>query len=306
MISYENFISDIKNLNLDLYKNYPTSNFVTFKAGGYSDIFIVPKDKDSLIKTVLSAKKHNVSYICVGGGSNLIIRDGGYRGVIICTTALNKITHIDNIIIAQSGAKLSAVVSYALSNSLRGFEFAGGIPGTIGGGVFMNAGAYGGEIKDVILSAEVLNDNGEVTVYDIDDLCLGYRHSKIMENGGIVLSVTLKLEKGDELEGRKILKELNAKRREKQPTELPSAGSTFKRPSGYFAAALIDEAGLKGLTVGGAQVSPKHAGFVVNIGGATAKDIEDLTEEIKQRVYNNSGVKLDLEVRIIGERCNEI
>lgn len=302
MISYDKFEKSIKNFSdVKVTRNFPTKNFVTFRAGGNADVFVEPNTVEALTRTIQAAKNHGIEYICVGGGSNLLVRDGGFRGIMICVSGINNIKLCQNRIFAGCGARLSSVVSFSLANSLRGMEFCGGIPGTVGGGVFMNAGAYGGEIKDVILSADVMDKNGQITTYDREMLGLSYRHSAIMENDGIITSAVFELINGDENEGREILKELNRKRREKQPVDMPSAGSTFKRPQGYFAAALIENAGLKGLSIGGAQVSKKHAGFVINTGGASAKNIEDLTELIKKRVYISSGVELSLEIKIVGE-----
>lgn len=244
-----------------------------------------------------------MNYYVIGNGSNLLVGDKGFRGVIIqLSDAFDKVEYIDDVTVkAMSGMKLSRLGNRLSDKGLAGFEFATGIPGTIGGAVRMNAGAYGGEIKDIIVSAEVLDQNGDIHTLGKDELELGYRTSCIMKYGYIVVSATLKLSKGNTDEIKENIKELSQKRRMKQPLEYPSAGSTFKRPEGYFAAKLIEDAGLKGLSEGDAQVSEKHAGFVVNKGRATAKDVCELTDKIKEEVLKKSGVKLELEVVKIGE-----
>lgn len=300
MNKYKNFLENIQDFDTDIKLSFDTSGFVTFKAGGIADVFVVPKNIEALTKIIYLVNDYSLDYICIGGGSNLLVRDGGYKGVMISLIGLNDMCVNKNVITAQSGNRLSAVTSFALSNSLIGMEFAGGIPGTVGGAVYMNAGAYGGEIKDIIISADVIDSSGKISTLSKDELELSYRYSKLMEKKQVVVSADFLLDYGDAEKAKKYLKELNQRRRDKQPTDMPSAGSTFKRPEGYYAAALIDEAGLKGLSVGGAEVSNKHAGFIVNKGGATANDIETLINLVKNKVLDNSGVQLELEVCIIG------
>ncbi len=296
-------LKDIKNAAVELDR--PMRDRVTFRAGGKTDILVIPATEEALIQTVAALEEDKTPYIAIGACSNLLIRDGGYRGALIDLTRLNSIYAEGDRIAAGCGARLTAVTSFALSGSLRGLEFAGGIPGTVGGGVFMNAGAYGGEIKDVVSSARVLR-GGEVIRLDNAALGFSYRSSAVMRDGGIVLDAVFSLTPGDEAEGRALVKEYNERRRAKQPVDMPSAGSTFKRVEGYFAAALIEQAGLKGVCVGGAQVSEKHSGFIVNRGGATAADIEQLMGLVQKRVFDMSGVTLPPEVRIIGEAADAV
>lgn len=270
---------------------------------GTADYFVMPSSVEELQTIIRLLKKSDINYYVIGNGSNLLVGDKGFRGVIIqLSDAFDEVEYIDDVTVkAMSGMKLSRLGNRLSDKGLAGFEFATGIPGTIGGAVRMNAGAYGGEIKDIIVSAEVLDQNGDIHTLGKDELELGYRTSCIMKYGYIVVSATLKLSKGNTDEIKENIKELSQKRRMKQPLEYPSAGSTFKRPEGYFAAKLIEDAGLKGLSAGDAQVSEKHAGFVVNKGRATAKDVCELTDKIKEEVLKKSGVKLELEVVKIGE-----
>ena len=263
----------------------------------------MPSSISELQSVLHLLKKSDIEYYVIGNGSNLLVGDGGFRGVIIqLSDTYDDVEYIDDVTVkVMSGMKLSRLGNQLADKGLAGFEFATGIPGTIGGAVRMNAGAYGGEIKDIIVSADVLDLDGNVKTLDKDELELGYRTSCIMKNGYIVLSATLKLQKGDTATIKENIRELSVKRRTKQPLEYPSAGSTFKRPEGYFAAKLIEDTGLKGLSVGDAQVSEKHAGFVVNKGSATAKDVCELTDKIKEEVKDKFGVELELEVIKIGE-----
>ena len=280
----------------------PMSSHTTFRIGGTADYFVMPSSVEELQTIIRLLKKSDINYYVIGNGSNLLVGDKGFRGVIIqLSDAFDEVEYIDDVTVkAMSGMKLSSWKQLS-DKGLAGFEFATGIPGTIGGAVRMNAGAYGGEIKDIIVSAEVLDKNGDIHTLGKDELELGYRTSCIMKYGYIVVSATLKLSKGNTDDIKENIKELSQKRRMKQPLEYPSAGSTFKRPEGYFAAKLIEDAGLKGLSAGDAQVSEKHAGFVVNKGRATAKDVCELTDKIKEEVLKKSGVKLELEVVKIGE-----
>lgn len=276
-------------------------NHIYFKVGGPADILLTPTSIDQLSETVKVCNENNIPYYVIGNGSNLLVKDGGIRGVVITLTKLDKIQSKGNLIKAEAGVMLKDVSERAVENSLTGFEFACGIPGSVGGAVFMNAGAYDGEIKNVILEAEVLDSDGNIIILNRDELDLGYRTSKVMKENFIVLSAIFQLELGDKEKIQDRVNELTRKREEKQPLEYPSAGSTFKRPEGYFAGKLIQDAGLKGYSIGGAAVSEKHSGFVINKGGATAKDILNLIEHIQNEVKKQFGVDLHPEVRILGE-----
>ena len=285
----------------NVMKDEPMKKHTTFRIGGPADYFVTPESKEEIQAIVELCKKEEIPYSVIGNGSNLLVGDKGYRGVILqIFKKMNQIRVEENKIYAGAGALLSKIAATALSESLTGFEFAAGIPGTLGGGVAMNAGAYGGEIKDCIVSAKVLTKEGERVVLKKEDLQLSYRNSVILQKGYLVLEATFSFEKGNPAEIQEEIKELNKRRREKQPLEYPSAGSTFKRPEGYFAGKLIEDAGLRGYRVGDAQVSEKHCGFVVNRGEATAKDVAQLISDVQNRVMDEFGVKLEPEVRMIG------
>ena len=276
-------------------------NYVHFKVGGPADILLIPENKEQVIKSVEICKENNIPYYVVGNGSNLLVRDGGVKGVVIKLNEVNNIKVYGETIEAESGAMLKDVSSAAVENSLTGFEFACGIPGTVGGAVFMNAGAYDGEISHVIESAEVIDNNGEIRSLTKDELELGYRSSIVMKKHYVVLSARFNLKYGEVRKIKEMVQDLTCKRESKQPLEYPSAGSTFKRPTGYYAGKLIQDAGLKGYSIGGAAVSEKHSGFVINKNNATAKDILDLIAHIQNEVKKQFGVDLHPEVRIIGE-----
>ena len=285
-----------------LRKNEPMSLHTTFRVGGPADTYAEPEDEWELRELMDTCESAGTPYLLIGRGSNLLIGDGGFRGTVICLgKAFSKIEVDGDMITAQAGAQLSAVANAALEHGLTGMEFASGIPGSVGGALVMNAGAYGGEMKDILLAADILEMDGTPDRTDAAGLELGYRHSNIPELGRTVLGASFRLEKGDPAEIEAKMKDLNARRKEKQPLEYPSAGSTFKRPEGYFAGKLIEDAGLKGFSSGGAQVSEKHAGFVINRGGATAKDILQLIQEVQRRVFEHSGVRLEPEIRMAGE-----
>lgn len=280
----------------------PMDRHTTFRVGGPADFFVTPANEEQVRDTVLLLEKENVPYYVMGNGSNLLVGDKGFRGVIIqIAKKMNQIRVDGETIYAQSGALLSRVAAQALANGLTGFEFASGIPGTLGGAVMMNAGAYGGEMKQVLANACVLTKVGEIRVIPADLMELGYRTSIFSKNQDIVLSAELKLERGNEENIRNYMEELKEKRVSKQPLEYPSAGSTFKRPEGYFAGKLIQDAGLRGFQVGGAQVSEKHCGFVINRNQATAADILSLMEQVADKVEAQFGVRLEPEVKRIGE-----
>ena len=282
-------------------ENEMMSRHTTFRVGGPAEAVFLPESGEELCAAIEAAKECGVECRVLGNGSNLLVKDGGLRGLtIILGEKFAGIKVEGTRITAQAGAMLSKVAAAACDAGLAGLEFAGGIPGTLGGGCAMNAGAYGGQLSDVLVEAEVLLD-GEVRTMTRDELEMGYRTTLPLRKGGVVLGAAFELKMDDREAIQERMKELNARRRDKQPLNMPSAGSTFKRPEGYFAGALIEQCGLKGCTVGGAQVSEKHAGFVVNIGNATAKDILDLMAHVQETVLREKGVRLEPEVRIIGE-----
>lgn len=285
-----------------LHLQEPMKEHTTFRVGGAADIFLLPKDTAELKDALHILKKYDIPTMVIGNGSNLLVRDKGIRGAVIqLYPRMAEVAAAGEQIEAKGGALLSTVAAKAADAGLTGLEFAAGIPGSIGGAVVMNAGAYGGEMKDVLISVDVLTENLEIKTIPAEKLELGYRHSIVPEAGYIVLSAKMQLQKGDEAAIRSRMAELAEQRREKQPLQYPSAGSTFKRPTGYFAGKLVQDAGLKGKTIGGAQVSEKHSGFLINIGGATAQDILDLIAFCQQEVQEQFGVTLETEVKIVGE-----
>ena len=280
----------------------PMSKHTTFRIGGPADLFVAPENTDEIKKLIAICKEEEVPYFILGNGSNLLVSDKGYRGVIIqLYRSFGQITLMENEIHAQAGALLSGIAAMAREASLTGFEFAGGIPGTLGGAVVMNAGAYGGEMKDVLKEVTVLTPEGEIVTLQADELQMGYRTSVVKEAGYIVLEAVISLKEGNPEEIKNRMQELAAMRSSKQPLSYPSAGSTFKRPEGYFAGKLIMDSGLRGYHVGGAQVSEKHCGFVINAGNATAKDVTTLMADVQRIVMEKFGVKLEPEVKLLGE-----
>ena len=282
----------------------PLSAHCTFRVGGDCDVFIEVSSAEALKELVCLAYEQNVRYFVLGNGSNVLFSDEGYEGVILhIGQKMNRISLLDGgKVYAEAGASLSRVCTFALENSLTGLEFAYGIPGYVGGAVFMNAGAYGGEIKDVFVSADIITEDGEQLTLDLSDMEMSYRYSKLMINGSIVTSAVFKLQSGDKAQIKAKMDELMGKRKAKQPIEYPSAGSTFKRPEGYYAGALIEQSGLRGYSVGGACVSEKHCGFVINKGGATARDIRTLIKDVQRIVQEKQGVSMEPEVRYIPVR----
>lgn len=280
----------------------PMSLHTTFRIGGPADLFVTPGSIQAVADSIRVCKETQTPYAVIGNGSNLLVSDTGYRGVIIqIGRNLNQVSVNGEEIRAQAGAMLSVIAKTALSESLTGFEFASGIPGTLGGAAVMNAGAYGGEMKDVLTEVTVLTREGEIRTIPAEKLEMGYRTSLAAKNGWIILEAVLKFQKGDAEAIRGRMEELKMQRVTKQPLDLPSAGSTFKRPEGYFAGKLIMDAGLRGFTVGGAQISEKHCGFVVNKGGATAEDVRNLICAVQKKVQEEAGVKLEPEVKFLGE-----
>ena len=280
----------------------PMSRHTTFRVGGPADFFVTPKAKEEVRDVIRICKEAGMPYYIIGNGSNLLVSDAGYRGVIVqIYKEMNEVKVEGDLVKAQAGALLSGIAAKALGAELSGFEFASGIPGTIGGACVMNAGAYGGEMKDVLESVTVLTGEGKIIELGRNELELGYRTSVIAKKGYIVLGAVLKLERGDGEKIKTYMDELKEKRVTKQPLGYPSAGSTFKRPEGYFAGKLIEDAGLRGFQVGGAQVSEKHCGFVINRDHATAADIMELMRQVQIRVKENSGVDLEPEVKRLGD-----
>lgn len=278
------------------------SRHTTFRVGGPADFFVTPKAKEEVRDVIRICKEAGMPYYIIGNGSNLLVSDAGYRGVIVqICKEMNEVKVEGDLVKAQAGALLSGIAAKALGAELSGFEFASGIPGTIGGACVMNAGAYGGEMKDVLESVTALTGEGKIIELGRNELELGYRTSVIAKKGYIVLGAVLKLERGDGEKIKTYMDELKEKRVTKQPLEYPSAGSTFKRPEGYFAGKLIEDAGLRGFQVGGAQVSEKHCGFVINRDHATAADIMELMRQVQIRVKENSGVDLEPEVKRLGD-----
>jgi UDP-N-acetylmuramate dehydrogenase len=283
--------------------NESMKKHTSFKVGGPADIFITPSSFDELSSLVKLFTTKEIPFIVLGNGSNLIIKDGGLRG---CVISLNNFKDVcvnvsENILYCDCGARLSVASNEALKSNLKGMEFASGIPGTIGGAVTMNAGAYGPEIKDILEYAEVMNTAGEIFKLTNEEMEFSYRHSTIQTNNYIVLRAAFRLEKGNYTDIKSRMDELNARRSDKQPLEYPSAGSTFKRPEGHFAAKLIEDCGLKGMRIGGAMVSEKHSGFIINYDNSTATDILTLISEVQRLVFEKCGISLETEVKIIGE-----
>ncbi len=290
-------------LRADTYKlNEPMSLHTSFKVGGEASIFIKEGSSERIKALVKYCKENKKPYTVIGRGSNLLVSDKGYAGMIIAMDGEHAdISVNDNYIEATAGASLTTLAREALKNSLTGFEFAAGIPGSIGGAVVMNAGAYGGEIKDVLDGITAIDSDGNIKYITADKLDLSYRHSNIEENGLVIISARLRLKRGDATSIKNIMDNNLKSRVEKQPLDYPSAGSTFKRPEGFFAAKLIEDCKLKGYSVGGAQVSTKHAGFVINTGDATASDIYNITEDIIKIVKEKTGVMLEREIKLIGD-----
>lgn len=279
----------------------PMSSHTTFRIGGPADYFLLPSCSSEVQGILSICREEGLPYFVLGNGSNLLVSDAGYRGVIIhLYRNFNEIKVEGTDIRASAGALLSGIAAAAKNASLTGFEFAGGIPGTIGGAVMMNAGAYGGEMKHVIKEVTVLTKEGEILALPVEELAFGYRTSVVKTAEYVVLEAVIHLEKGDMQAIGERMKELTEQRTSKQPLEYPSAGSTFKRPEGYFAGRLIMDTGLRGYRVGGAQVSEKHCGFVINAGGATAADVVQLMSDVNEKVKAKFGVSLEPEVRFLG------
>ena len=300
----QKFYEELKNIipEARIKADEPMKMHTTFRIGGPAKYFVIPETKEEIKAIIECCKKADMPYYILGNGSNLLVSDKGYDGVVIqIFKNMNQITLDGNTITAQAGAILSSVANKALDASLTGFEFAAGIPGTLGGACVMNAGAYGGEMKDVLVNVVVLTKDGEFLTIPVEELELGYRTSVIAKKDYIVLEATIQLTKGDKEAIKARMDELKVQRTTKQPLEYPSAGSTFKRPVGYFAGKLIQDAGLRGFQVGGAQVSEKHCGFVINKDQATAADVAELMRQVSAIVKEQFGVELEAEVKRLGE-----
>ncbi len=293
-------ISFLEELKCEYAENEPMREHTTFKIGGDARLVVYPESEEQISAIVKKTNELGIRLITVGNGSNLLVDDGGIDAcVMILDEHFSQIKLLDDeTIFAEAGAMLIKVCRFALEHGLSGLEFAYGIPGTCGGAAFMDAGAYGGEMKDVLLKCSHIDREGNRGELVGDELELGYRHSAYYENGCVITGVFIKLEKADKADIKAKMEDLISRRRDKQPLEYPSAGSTFKRPTGYFAGALIEECGLKGRSVGGAQVSEKHAGFVINTGGATCNDVLELCRICSETVYKEKGVELEMEIRV--------
>lgn len=280
----------------------PMKDYTSFKLGGPADLLVMPASVESLCQVVKLCLSEGIPFLVMGNGSNIIVRDKGIRGVVIriCEN-MNHVTLNGEVMEVEAGALLSKIAKIALAANLSGLEFASGIPGTLGGAIAMNAGAYGGEMKDVVVRTEFIDRHGELRVLHGEEHDFGYRASAIQKEGGIVTKSALMLQKGNYESIRALMDDLNKRRKEKQPLHLPSAGSVFKRPPGSFAGKLIEDAGLRGFRMGGAQVSELHCGFIVNTGGATAEDVLSLMEHIQHEVMQKFNIMLQPEVGVVGE-----
>ena len=287
---------------MKIIKDVEMKDYTSFKAGGKANKMVICEREDEVIETLREIREKNEKYIMLGNGSNTLVKDSGFSGTVIkLGDSFSKIIRTGNNLVCGGNTLMSVVAKYALREGLTGFEFASGIPGSIGGAFFMNAGAYGGEIKDIAKSAKIVShDTLELKEVGLSDMGLSYRHSAFQENGDIILSVEISLEEGNKSEIESTMKDLAKKRNSKQPVQFPSAGSFFKRPEGHFAGKLIQDSGMKGVSVGGAQVSELHSGFIINKGNATATDIIQLMELVQKKAYEKFGVSLEPEVRIIG------
>lgn len=286
---------------IDVLQNEPLSHYTFTKTGGPADLLAFPTSVNELQKLIDYTKQEQMPLTVVGNASNLIVQDGGIRGLTVILTKMDMITAIGNTVVASAGARLIDTTEAAYQAGLTRLEFAAGIPGSVGGAVFMNAGAYGGEVSNVISAVQVMTRTGEIKHYSKEELAFSYRHSIVQDTGDVVLSATFTLASGDAKKIREQMDHLNALRAAKQPLEYPSCGSVFKRPVGHFVGPMIQKAGLQGHVIGGAQISMKHAGFIVNIGGATASDYIAMIHLVQKTVFAKFNVHLETEVRIIGE-----
>lgn len=298
-----NFKELFKNRNVgEVLFDEAMKNHTSFKIGGPADVIIIPKDENQVVEAIILLRENNIEFFIMGNGTNLLVKDGGLRGAVIkINEGLNKVHIGDNKVYCEAGALLTAVSKQVARKSLTGMEFANGIPGTIGGAVTMNAGAYGGEMKDIIRKVRAIDKDNNIKEYSNSEMNFRYRGSRVTDEDLIVLSVELELESGDPEKIDEVMRDLTYKRTSKQPLELPSGGSTFKRPEGYFAGKLIEDSGLRGLRHGGAQISEKHCGFVVNVEDATCKNVLELIQMVQKTVRDNYNVELETEIKLIGE-----
>ena len=305
-MDYQHLIDTALALGCTVTENAPMSAHTTFKIGGPADLLIDLSDGNAAAGIIRLCKQEGIPYLFIGNGSNLLVGDKGIRGAVLRLAERDATPVLqpelgEGVLYAPAGMSLQRLCLFARDHALTGLEFAFGIPGTVGGAVYMNAGAYGGEMADVVTLAHCITPDGEMGFLPASELKFGYRHSALMDMGYIVTGITLKLTPGDYDTIASTMKDLMNRRREKQPLEYPSAGSFFKRPTGYFAGKLIEDAGLKGFSVGDAQVSEKHAGFVVNRGAATAADMAELCRQVQNKIMEKDGVLLEPEVRFVGE-----
>ena len=276
------------------------SLYTSFKTGGKADLAVFPESPEELRSFIEAFHKNGIEFITLGNCTNVLVSDEGIRGAVLFTSGLKGLSLEDNIITAMSGSLMSETASFAARHSLSGMEALNGIPGSVGGGVYMNAGAYDGEVKNILVSVDTIDRQGNLKSYAAEETSLSYRHSIFSENGETIVKARFALSEGEEKEIRSRMSDYNARRREKQPLEYPSAGSTFKRPEGYYAGALIEQSGLKGASIGGAMVSEKHCGFIINKGSATSADVKNLIEHVRETVYQHFGVMLEPEIKMIG------
>lgn len=300
MFSYDELITLCENADCEYSLTSELRDYTSFKIGGKADIMIFPSSVSFLSQLIGAVNEHGLPLLIIGRGSNLLVNDDGFKGVVINTCRLDKIELLDETTIScQCGVSLARLCRFALENSLGGLEFAYGIPGSAGGAAYMNAGAYGGEMKDVLTECTHISPDGKIGTFSASQLRLGYRKSVYSDSGYFITSMKLKLQKREKSEIKALMDDLISRRKDKQPLEYPSAGSTFKRPEGYFAGALIEQCGLKGCTIGGARVSEKHAGFIINTDRATCADVLALINHCRETVFQKTGVTLEPEVKII-------
>ena len=289
-----------------VYPNEMMSKHTTFEIGGRADYFVLPKDKEALGRLLVWCKQTKVPYLLLGEGSNILISDEGIEGLVISTKNINQIEVSGDIVYADCGVSLAELSKHMVAAALTGLEFSCGIPGSLGGAIYMNAGAYDGEMKDVVLSVDLVDEEGNFFTYQKEEMAFAYRYSILYDKPYYCLGAKMKLKASTKEAVAEKIRELTKKRESKQPLDKPSAGSTFKRPEGYYACNLIIEAGMQGARHGGAMVSDKHAGFIVNAGGATAQDVLCLIDEVREAVYKHSGVLLEPEVRLRGRQMKAI
>ena len=289
-----------------VYPNEMMSKHTTFEIGGRADYFVLPKDKEALGRLLVWCKQTKMPYLLLGEGSNILISDEGIEGLVISTKKINQIEVSGDIVYADCGVSLAELSKHMVASALTGLEFSCGIPGSLGGAIYMNAGAYGGEMKDVVLSVDLVDEEGNFFTYQKEEMAFAYRYSILYDKPYYCLGAKMKLKASTKEVVAEKIRELTKKRESKQPLDKPSAGSTFKRPKGYYAGKLIIEAGMQGARHGGAMVSDKHAGFIVNAGGATAQDVLCLIDEVREAVYKHSGVLLEPEVRLRGRQMKAI